>query len=125
MSGSSRRIAVDLETNRLIFVMLKGAKPMRKVAIPITENTTWSAFQSQVRIRCAVCFMAFGNVAEYAQALNVQVMAKLRIQGIQAMNMAAVRYLLVSVSFFQRVVASKFWRVLLFCNTVRLQPLVS
>jgi hypothetical protein len=50
MSGSSRRITVDLETTRLIFVMLKGAKPMRKVAIPITEKTTWAAFQSQVYI---------------------------------------------------------------------------
>eukprot|EP00892_Ulva_mutabilis_P004460 jgi/Ulvmu1/2386/UM130_0019.1 len=76
--SASRRIAVDMEATRLVFVMLKGAKPMRKVAIPITDTTSWHAFESQVK-------------------------SKLRIRAIQAMTMAATGEVVTSLSQLQDI----------------------
>lgn len=52
MSAASYRVSkADMEASRLVFVMLRGAKPMRKVAIPILdEGMSFQTFESQVRI---------------------------------------------------------------------------
>jgi hypothetical protein len=49
MTSTYRISKVDMEATRLVFVMLKDAKPQRKVAIPITDNMSWHAFEGQVR----------------------------------------------------------------------------
>jgi hypothetical protein len=49
MSASFRVSKADMEASRLVFVMLKDAKPMRKVAIPIMEGMSFHAFEGQVR----------------------------------------------------------------------------
>jgi hypothetical protein len=49
MSASYRVSKADMEASRLVFVMLKDAKPMRKVAIPIMEGMSFGAFEGQVR----------------------------------------------------------------------------
>lgn len=53
MSASYRVSKADVEASRLVFVMLKDAKPMRKVAIPIMEGMSFHAFEGQVRTALA------------------------------------------------------------------------
>lgn len=38
-----------MEASRLVFVMLRNAKPRRKVAIPLSEGMTWAYFEQLVR----------------------------------------------------------------------------
>ena len=45
----------DLEASRLVFVMLRDAKPRRKVAIPIMDTMSWTAFEQQVRVSLVAC----------------------------------------------------------------------
>lgn len=63
---------------------------MRKVAIPITDTTSWHAFENQVsELLEIVCYiLSSTNVAHIKVVLQVK--SKLRIRAIQAMTMAAV-----------------------------------
>ena len=58
MSASYRVSKADMEASRLVFVMLKDAKPMRKVAIPILDGMTFAAFEQQVRPQAGGCACA-------------------------------------------------------------------
>jgi hypothetical protein len=48
MSASYRLSKADMEASRLVFVMIKDAKPARKVAIPIMEGMSFQSFEAQV-----------------------------------------------------------------------------
>lgn len=81
---------MDMEATRLVFVMLKGAKPMRKVAIPITDTMSWHAFENQVKTTLSHGMALYRLCLDVLNLISFQVKSKLRIRGIQAMTMAAV-----------------------------------
>lgn len=41
----------DMDASRLVFVGVKGAKPRRKVAVPVPDSFTWQDFCKQVRTK--------------------------------------------------------------------------
>eukprot|EP01026_Neomeris_dumetosa_P084144 TRINITY_DN98328_c0_g1_i4.p2 TRINITY_DN98328_c0_g1~~TRINITY_DN98328_c0_g1_i4.p2 ORF type:complete len:221 (-),score=18.06 TRINITY_DN98328_c0_g1_i4:443-1105(-) len=64
----------DIEASRLVFLTLKGAKPRRKVAVAISEGSTWNQFLEQIKIKLKI--RGVGNIqlsqsGEFIHSLDV------------------------------------------------------
>lgn len=73
-SGGYGITKADMEASRLVFVMLQDAKPRRKVAIPILDGMSWTAFERQVKaklkVRGGIQSMVLASTGEQVQSLS-------------------------------------------------------
>eukprot|EP01025_Chloroclados_australasicus_P009287 TRINITY_DN13577_c0_g2_i2.p3 TRINITY_DN13577_c0_g2~~TRINITY_DN13577_c0_g2_i2.p3 ORF type:complete len:215 (+),score=15.82 TRINITY_DN13577_c0_g2_i2:228-872(+) len=60
----------DIEASRLVFLTLKGAKPRRKVAVAISEGSTWEQFLEQIKIKLKIQGVANVQLTQSGEVIH-------------------------------------------------------
>ncbi|KAK9809435.1 hypothetical protein WJX73_007028 [Symbiochloris irregularis] len=62
--------AQDMEASRLVFVSVKGAKPRRKIAVPVPDSYSWQDFCSQVQTKLKLSGVQSIQLASTGEAVT-------------------------------------------------------